>query len=69
MASTGMFLQNAINETAGLEFVQVFHRDSEHFLAQVLDVLLVESVLPNKVQDQIPLLVATVPSRAVAMPV
>jgi hypothetical protein len=62
MASTGIFLQDAINQTACLEFIQVFHRNSEHFLAQVLDVLLVESVLSNKVQDQIPLLVAAVPA-------
>jgi hypothetical protein len=64
-----VLLQDTINQAACLKLVEALHRSPEHFMAQVLDVLLLESMLPNKVQDQVPLLVAAMPAGTVAVPV
>jgi hypothetical protein len=66
---SAVLLQDAINQAACLKFVEALHSGPEHFMAQVLDVLLLESMLSNKVQDQVPLLVAAMPSGTVAVPV
>ncbi len=69
MAPSTVLLEDAINETARLEFVELLHGGPEHFPAEVFDVLLVEVVLLDKFQDQVLLLVTAMPAIAIGVPV
>jgi hypothetical protein len=69
VAPSAVLLEDAINETACLEFVQVLHSGPEHFPTEVLDVLLLECVLLDKFQDEFPLLVAAMPPITVGVAV
>jgi hypothetical protein len=69
VAPSTVLLEDAINQTARLEFVEVFHGGPEHFTTQVFDVLLVDVVLLDKFQDQVPLLVTAMPAIAIGVPV
>ena len=60
---------DAINETARLEFVEVLHGRPEHFPTEVLDVLFVDVVLLDKFQNEFLMLVTAMPAIAIGVPV
>jgi hypothetical protein len=66
---SAVLLQDAINQATCLKFVEALHSSPKHFMAQVLDILLLEGVLLDKFQDEFPLLVAAMPAIAVGMAV
>ena len=62
-------LEHLINETTRLKLVEVSHSDPKHSLAELFNDCLVHFMLLNKLQDEFPLLVATLPSLSIGMTV
>jgi hypothetical protein len=67
VAPSTVLLEDAVDESTGLKLVQVLHGGTEHITAEVFDLLLVEVVLLDKFEDQIPLLVAAMPAIAIGV--
>lgn len=64
-AATAMLVEDAINETAGLELVQFPDPDAEHLMCSVVNLPLVEVMLGDEFEDEIPLFVRAGPGVAV----
>ena len=64
-----MLVEDAVNETTGLELVELLDANPEHVVAGVVHLPLVEVVFVHQLEDEIPLFVGACPAISVGLAV